>query len=224
MKRYLVTAATPFEMEAYGQYAGEDGSMRLVTGVGPVECCVRLTRSLMTSTGGIRGVVNFGVAGAYFQPRGESSPSLLDICLARQEVFGDFGICMERHVEDLAGNHLGATKTFVLDTELRRQAAAVLRRHGIVTRSGTFVTVCCASGTLRRGAMLADRYQALCENMEGAAVARVCAEFGLPCLEIRSVSNMVEDRDIGKWKLDQACEAAGRATALVVAALEENTL
>jgi len=65
--------------------------------------------------------------------------------------------------------------------------------------------------------MLAGLYRGLCENMEGAAVARVCREFGLPCLELRCVSNLVEDRDRSRWRLRDACAMAAEAAALVVA-------
>ncbi len=50
-------------------------------------------------------------------------------------------------------------------------------------------------------------------------MARVCEQFSLPCLEVRCVSNMVEDRNRGNWKLGQACAEAGRAAAAIVKAL-----
>ena len=52
--------------------------------------------------------------------------------------------------------------------------------------------------------------------MEGAAAARVCAEHDVPLIEIRAVSNMVENRDPKKWKLSEACNRAGEAAALLL--------
>jgi futalosine hydrolase len=69
--------------------------------------------------------------------------------------------------------------------------------------------------------MLAARFGGLCENMEGAAVARVCAAFDLPCLELRSISNRVEDRDTGRWRLKEACAKAGAAVARVLEHLDQ---
>ena len=63
--------------------------------------------------------------------------------------------------------------------------------------------------------MLAEQFQGLCENMEGAAVARVCAGFNLPCLELRCISNFVEDRNTGHWKMKEACRRAGTIAARV---------
>jgi futalosine hydrolase len=46
--------------------------------------------------------------------------------------------------------------------------------------------------------------------MEGAAVALVCLRSGIECLEIRGVSNMVEERDLRTWNIPAAVEAAQR--------------
>jgi len=75
------------------------------------------------------------------------------------------------------------------------------------------------SGTLRRGEALRLRYQAICENMEGAAVARVAQAFQLPCLEMRVVSNMVEDRDLSRWQLAAAIDRAAAALAILLPGL-----
>ncbi|MCI5143631.1 MAG: hypothetical protein D3909_18280, partial [Candidatus Electrothrix sp. ATG1] len=80
-------------------------------------------------------------------------------------------------------------------------------------------TVSCASGTQHRGDQLGRQFCGLCENMEGAAVVRVCEEFTLPCLEVRCISNMVEDRDREKWRLREACGKAGRAAAVIAAGM-----
>ncbi|MCG2813516.1 MAG: hypothetical protein L6245_02435, partial [Thermodesulfovibrionales bacterium] len=73
-------------------------------------------------------------------------------------------------------------------------------------KSGTFVTVSTATGTGRRAREIEKRFDAICENMEGAAVAHVCAMYGIPMLEIRGISNIVEDRDRSKWDVKTAAE------------------
>jgi futalosine hydrolase len=42
--------------------------------------------------------------------------------------------------------------------------------------------------------------------MEGAAVAMVCNTFKVPCVELRCISNMVEDRDTANWMLEDAID------------------
>jgi futalosine hydrolase len=52
--------------------------------------------------------------------------------------------------------------------------------------------------------------------MEGAAIARACREFSLPLIEVRAVSNLVEDRPGIAWEIDKASVQAAQAAALIV--------
>jgi futalosine hydrolase len=40
--------------------------------------------------------------------------------------------------------------------------------------------------------------------MEGASVAQICARYGVPLLELRGISNMVEDRNPDAWEKELA--------------------
>ena len=42
------------------------------------------------------------------------------------------------------------------------------------------------------------------ESMEGASVFKVCEEFNVSCIQIRSISNKVEKRNKDNWDLDLA--------------------
>ena len=42
------------------------------------------------------------------------------------------------------------------------------------------------------------------ETMEGAAIFRVCNDFNIPCMQIRSVSNFVGERNKKNWDIDLA--------------------
>ena len=56
------------------------------------------------------------------------------------------------------------------------------------------LTVAGVSASFARAADLRGRYKADLENMEGFAVAYACARQGIPCVEVRSVSNKVGPR------------------------------
>ncbi len=213
---YLVTAATSLEMQAFVENAPGEGVRRLVTGIGPVETAVRLMSFLHVNSGGCRGVINFGVGGAYIDQAGGSGADILEVCLAETEVFGDLGICLEDRIEPISGKGLEVPGTFIMDAGLLDLAGRALKGARIPFCTGNFVTVSCATGTAKRGAVLARQYKGLCENMEGASVARVCREFSLPSFELRCISNLVEDRDTNRWKLKQACRKSGEAAAAVV--------
>jgi futalosine hydrolase len=178
-----------------------------VTGVGPVETALRLTRFLCESKHQFDAAIHFGAGGAYILPDQTTQPKLLDICLAEQEVAGDFGICLGETMAYLDSSLTGEIY-YNMDTYLLKQSRTILDRLGTNYHTGVFITVNGISGTGPRGKMLQSRWNGLCENMEGVAVARVCREFNLPCLELRCISNYVEDRDPSTWRLREACQKA----------------
>ena len=207
----LLVAAT--EMEALplaGKTTGQPHEL-LVAGVGPLETAVRLTRRLCEGGQVPSLVLNFGVAGAY----AGSGADLLDVCLAEREVLGDFGICHEERVEPFDGQLAGRTG-FPMDPQYLSQAGVLLEKQDYGCRKGVFVTVNGVTATVRRGSLLHAAHNGLCENMEGGAVARVCEEFALPCLEVRCISNMVEDRNPANWQLAAAAQRCGQVVSLLV--------
>lgn len=213
---FLAVAATEMEMCPFLEGTKDaDGRWRtLLCGVGPVEAAVRLGRFLAENREVVDGLLLFGVGGGYVLPKTDPIP-LLSVCLAEREVLGDLGICHDGWIEPLPSSLTGET-AFVLDAPLLAEAERVLMAKNIGYRRGTFVTVCASSGTGVRGQHLQQQWQGLCENMEGAAVARLCREFGIPMLEVRAVSNLVEDRDMNRWKLQDACVRAGEVAALLI--------
>lgn len=214
---FLVTAATDFEMQAYLNAGGDtENTVRLITGVGLVETTLSLACLLQKQAGRFDGVLNFGIAGAYPENGIDLQAKMLDICLAEQEILGDFGICRDSEVASLNAKNLQIRDRFSLDRSLLLQAEKGLENSGIKGKQGIFITVNCVSGTLKRGRMLGRRFQGLCENMEGAAVARVCARFALPCCEVRCISNMVEERNTDNWQLQAACVRGGQAASAII--------
>lgn len=220
---YLLIAATQNEMEAFSTVAIVDKAHlhTLVTGVGPVETTLSLSRFLDRHHTKIQSVVNFGIGGAYVSGQ-KNQIGLLDICLAEREVLGDFGVCFGNRMEPFAEGDFPISTVFELDEALLRCAEAALSEEHATAHTGTFVTVNAASGTRERGEHLSAAYGALCENMEGAAAARVCEAYDLPFLEVRAISNLVEDRPGNRWKIDEACSRAAWAAALIISNMQEN--
>jgi futalosine hydrolase len=170
--------------------------------MGPVTTAASLSSYLTLHSSRVEGVVNIGVAGAYVN----SGLSLLDICLAQQEFWGDFGICLQDGIQDFdPGLHKNDTP-LLFNNNLFIRVENILQAHNIAFNIAKFVTVNCSSGTAVRGEFLREKFAAGCENMEGAAVAMVCRNFNIPCVELRCVSNMVIDRDTAKWQLAEAIE------------------
>lgn len=214
----LITAATGFEMEAFLSCCPASGRWTsLLTGIGPVEAAMQLTLFLAQRQMPVTAVLNFGVGGAYIRETGGAD--LLDICLADCEILGDLGICAGDQMEPLRGEALEIVDTFSLDSPLVERTAALLEKMGIGYHRGTFVTVNCVSGSRQRGDTLSRHHRALCENMEGAAVARVCRHFHLPLVELRCISNLVENRNTQNWRLRDACRRCGQVVGQVAQGL-----
>ena len=96
---------------------------------------------------------------------------------------------------------------------MQRAEAALPEAH-----IGPFVTVQECSGTDELGEERGRRFGALCENMEGAAAAHICALYDVPFAELRAMSNIVEQRALEQWDLPGA---AARAQAAAQELLEE---
>ena len=199
----LVTVATENEIRPLKHFFSSAGNVKLlVTGMGPVATAASLSNYLSLHGKSIQGVINIGVGGAYFN----SGLTLLDICLAQQEVFGDFGICMQDEILDFDPGLSPLCTPLLINNELVSGCRNILNANDVTFKSANFVTVSCCSGTKKRGDYLQKKFAAGCENMEGAAVAMVCNTFSVPSVEMRCVSNMVEDRNKAGWVLNEAIE------------------
>jgi futalosine hydrolase len=157
-------------------------------------------------------VINTGCAGAYIG----SGLAIGNLAVASEEVLGDEGVIVPAGWKDLSYMKLPSLdhggqqhfNTVPLSSHASEKAVQLAASSGLLLVRGRFATVSTCSGTRQRGAELSGRWNVIAENMEGAAVAQVCLRYGVDCLEIRGISNMVEERDVKKWGLALAVEAA----------------
>ena len=187
----------------------------LPCGMGKTNAAHALTALLETHP--VRGAIGFGIGGAY----PASGLAVGDVALATACVYGDEGVLAPEGWLSTEGIGIplwgGRFNTFPVDVGWLGSARGALERAGITVRCGPFVTVSCCSGTAALAAERAARVPgALCEGMEGAALAHVAAIYGVPFLELRAVSNVVEDRDLARWRIAEATEAAQAAVRVVV--------
>ncbi|HTZ18917.1 MAG TPA: futalosine hydrolase [Dissulfurispiraceae bacterium] len=135
-------------------------------------------------------VYMIGVAGAYPSSGLEIGESVV----AEREVYGDEGLMLGTEFKGMAGLGLALAdvggKRYYNEFPLLVPDALKDCRH-----KGTFVTVSSCTGTLRLGREMEQRYGAICENMEGAAIAHICLLNGVPAAEIRGISNIIGDRE-----------------------------
>jgi futalosine hydrolase len=192
----------------------------LPAGMGKTNAAQAATALLETRR--VRGILGFGIAGAY----AGSGLEVCDVALASATVYGDEGVeapggWMSTEgigIPLLERRGVRTFNEFAIAPDRVERARASLAAEGIPARVGPFVTLSACSGTAARGAEISGRFGALCEGMEGAALAHVAALYEVPFLELRAVSNHVEDRDLSRWRIREAAEAAQRAARIVAAA------
>jgi futalosine hydrolase len=184
----------------------------IAAGLGPVNTALGLTRDLE----GVlpTAVIQLGIGGGFI-PAG-LAPG--DVVVATEEIYGDLGVITPTgwHGAEMIGIPLvpgdpPRFNRFPLEPELTRAAAAACS-----ARFGPFLTQSLCTGSARVAGELWGRWGALCENMEGAAAAHVCTVYQVPFVEIRGISNLVEDRNRESWQIGRAIGAATGALLEVV--------
>lgn len=205
--------------EFYSGKIGKNNIVHAISGMGKTNASHAAT--LLIEKFSPRIIINFGIGGAY--PL--SGLRVGDIAIADKEIYGDEGLWLKDgfHTVDSTGIPFlkkGRRKyfnEFPLDKALTGEAIKCFRLTpnplplAPKIKSGAFVTVSASTGTNKRAKELEKRFNAICENMEGAAIAHVCAMYGIPMLEVRGISNIVEDRDKSSWDLKTAAVNSQKA-------------
>ncbi len=189
----------------------------LHSGIGKINAASAVTALLESRIPGA--VIVIGCGGAY----PESGLEVGDLALATEEVLADEGVQTPEGFVDFA--RLGfplleqggpvMTRRFAADARLLEEARPLLDHAaevaGVKLAMGPLVTVSTCSGTSQAALEMVRRTAGICENMEGAAVAQICRLYEVPFLELRGISNRVDNRDLSHWDLPLAAEVAQRA-------------
>ncbi len=201
---------------------GAERIILCISGMGKVNAAH--TATLMLARFDPEALIVFGIGGAY----PSSGAGIGDLAIAKEEIAGDEGVLTREGFKDTGyiGIPLLKTATSMVYTTypasepLVNRSLQSLVAHGKSGKGtihvGSFITLSTCTGTTARARELEERYHGLCENMEGAAVAQVAAMHGIPWLEVRGISNIVEDRDLKKWDIPRAAEAAQQAIRHIV--------
>ncbi len=162
-------------------------------------------------------LIIFGMGGAY----PSSGAKIGDIALALEEIYGDEGVLASEGFKDTEyiGVPLVQKESALFYNRFPSCRTLLTAAHKILSpprmsgriHTGRFVTLSTCTGTSARARELEARHHALCENMEGAAAAQAAIIHGIPWLEVRGISNIVEDRNVKKWDIRGAARAVQEA-------------
>ncbi|HUE88698.1 MAG TPA: futalosine hydrolase [Vicinamibacterales bacterium] len=190
--RILVVAATEPEIPLPGNgRRGDDAIDVLVTGVGMVATAARCAQALARSRYDV--AYNFGICGAF-----DRSIALGAVVHVVSDCVPELGAedghrFVPLHELGLAADHGVLVNEAPPANDVLRALPAV---RGI--------TVNTVHGRDESIAAIVERLSPQVESMEGAAFAYACTISGVAYAQVRAVSNIVERRNRGAWRLDLA--------------------
>lgn len=189
-----------------GKCSGHD-ILLITTGIGKVNAASSATAVIENYP--VRAVINFGVGGAY----PGTGLNVGDVAIALKEIYGDEGVFTSAGIKDMKAIGIPLVKTgrtkYFNEFPLDPPSIPFQKddnNMNIMIKTGNFITVSAVSGSQKRAKDLGKRFDAVCENMEGAAIAHVSALYELPMIELRGISNMAGVRDKRKWNLKIASD------------------
>ncbi len=189
---------TKMELGALSPAIRDTGLRGFVCGVGPVSTACNITRFLENER--VHFIILAGIAGTYLEKHLLSEK----VFVAESEILADFGRCAGDKIEmfDIEGEEIH--QSFFLVHQKEDLAKAIARCQ--VLRLAPMATVSCSSGSVDRANMIAGQFGVEIENMEGAAAALVCSQYGVRLLELRTVSNLAGDPNRSNWNIKGALE------------------
>lgn len=181
----------------------------LITGIGTTFATFHLTNALRE--GDYQLVLNIGIAGSLSCILG-----IGEVVNVISEEFADLGIEEKEEFLTLFDTGFIERNEFPFDggllkSNMNNGFPDIKKVRGITSNKSH-----------GRGSSIAEiqqKFLAQVESTEGAAVLYVCNWFGIPCCEIRAVSNYVEPRDSSKWNIPLALENLKKAVLQILTGL-----
>ncbi|WP_245588596.1 futalosine hydrolase [Deinococcus pimensis] len=171
-----------------------------VSGIGAVNAALATTELIASERADL--VVNVGIAGAY--DRAGLRPG--DLVVASEVIYGALGAVDGARFLPL--DELGFPLLPGLFNRLPVWTGSEALARALGAAFGPVVTVETVTGDAGAARVLQDRWPgALAEGMEGAGAAHAALRLGVPCVELRGVSNAVGPRDRSSWEIGGALRA-----------------
>lgn len=211
--RVLIMTSVSAERDAVLRGLGEaSGFDVVVAGVGSAAAAASTAVAL--SSRKYRLVINAGIAGGFV---GEAEVE--SIVVASEIVAADLGTESADGFISLDELNLGSSRIKV-EEDLVTSVMKSLEKAGLSAHTGPILTLSTVTGTAESAKMLAERVEgATAEGMEGYGVAVAARQFGVPVMEIRSISNMVGPRDRDVWRIKEALAALEKASSVLLEVL-----
>jgi futalosine hydrolase len=194
MPNVLIVVATPLEAQRLPSLRH---SRMIISGIGAVNAALSTQAALLEQPADL--VLSVGIAGAYLN----SGLQLTDCIVSSALVYAGLGVQKGSRVEAL-GFPIAPDVFQVLPVWNKAQTFA----QNTNLEFGMIATLETVTTNQARAKAIEKQFSARAEAMEGAGVAQAALRLAVPCLELRSISNLVGDRQ--NWQLQAALAALGQ--------------
>jgi futalosine hydrolase len=213
----LLLSATDFEINETVQWLNKRSTEHndlkvelLIGGIGQLQTAYALTKRIRLGRPDI--VIQAGIGGS------GSKEDLGKLFAIRSEQIADLGLMEETGFTDIFGMGLDKKDRFPFkDGKLTNPYRNLLEWTGLSILDGVTVN------EIKSSALPGYKrnHLSVVESMEGAALHYVCLMEKIPFLQIRSVSNLLGDRDKLEWKLKVAIEKLNESLIALIQKLEK---
>lgn len=191
--KILVTAATEMEIKKFKEQHTKPDI--LITGVGVPSCIYALTKHLQQNKYDF--IIQAGIAGAF-----KNTVALGETVVVQKDVFADLGVQEKAHFFTLfEKDFMDKHKMPYTDGML---VNSVLPDIGLPVVNAITVNMVTDDPLLT--IIFYNKFKPHIETMEGAAFHYVCLQEGIPFLQIRSISNVVGERNKANWNMKASLE------------------
>jgi futalosine hydrolase len=191
--KVLIVAATEFEIKPLIQ--AQRNVEMLITGIGSSATIYHLTKKLLTNHYDL--VIQAGIAGMF-----AGKFTLGAVVFVKEDAFADIGIEEKGELRTFFEYGFLDKNEFPFSDGKLLNPSAILEK--IPLPAATAITVNMVSDNFVHNENFRQKYHADIESMEGAAFHYVCLQHKINFLQVRSLSNVVGERDKSRWVIDSS--------------------
>ena len=193
--KLLITAATKNEIALFS--SGDEDTDILIAGVGIVSTLYHLQKRLQQID--YEMIIQAGFAGSF-----TDEIELGETVIVQQDTFGDLGAEENNYYKTIFDMGLADKDEFPFTN------GWLTNKNDWVDMAGykkvNAITVNKVSDSMILKQQRENTFNPHIETMEGAALHYICLQENIPFLQLRTISNIVGERDKIKWRLTAAVE------------------
>jgi len=199
----LIVAATAFEIQSSIEWLEKqniDSTIIkiLITGIGTPSTMFSTMKSIANVKPEL--IIQAGIAGTFNQ-----TIRIGEVVLVESEQWCDLGIEDNNHFFDLFDMRFLNSDVLPFSNGKVKSTIPLLSSLSHCKKVKA-VTSNTAHGNGQSIQRIIDKYNPDIESMEGAAIAYICGMEKIPCIQLRSISNIVEPRNREAWNVPLAIE------------------